>query len=157
MAHKKSCSGEGYVTDDVVEDLLAKDSDHLEGLLRRHRVNEHVAMDTDEVLRVHDAVLVLAGRIDYLERIVVVLDLHFLAESVFDGGVIALDEVVVDISHGERRLACEEERAILVAVNKRQGHQIGYKDEPTERLPTMASFRSFGGDGIYSWVGELPY
>lgn len=44
---------------EVVEDLITDDASHLEALLARDRVDDHVAMDADEVLRVKDAVLIL--------------------------------------------------------------------------------------------------
>ena len=42
-----------------IDDLVVHDLDHVEGLARRHRVDEHEAMDADRVLRVQDRVLVL--------------------------------------------------------------------------------------------------
>lgn len=46
-------------TDEVVEDLVTNDLDHLKGLHRRNRVDEDIAVDSDEVLRVQNAVLIL--------------------------------------------------------------------------------------------------
>jgi hypothetical protein len=43
----------------VVEDLVADDARHFEALLAGDRVDDHVAVDADEVFRVEDAVLVL--------------------------------------------------------------------------------------------------
>lgn len=51
------------VTDQVVENLVAYYAGHLEALLVGDRVDDHVAVDADEVLRVEDAVLVLKGSI----------------------------------------------------------------------------------------------
>jgi hypothetical protein len=48
----------GY-TYQVVEDLVADDARHLEALLAGDRVDNDVAVDADEVLRVEDAVLIL--------------------------------------------------------------------------------------------------
>ena len=67
-------------------------------------------MDSDEVLRVKNAVLILAGRVDNLQRIVLVLNLDFFAESVLDGGVVALDEVIVDVAHREGGFAYLEKK-----------------------------------------------
>lgn len=53
-------------TNDVVKNLLANDCNHLEGLCRRYRVDKHIAMDANEVLRVENAVLILSGSIDNL-------------------------------------------------------------------------------------------
>lgn len=43
----------------VVQQLLADDLDHLEGGFGRHRVDKHIAVNADEVLAVHDTVLIL--------------------------------------------------------------------------------------------------
>jgi hypothetical protein len=43
----------------VVEDLVADDACHFEALLAGDGIDDEVAMDADEVLRVEDAVLVL--------------------------------------------------------------------------------------------------
>ena len=43
----------------VIEDLLADDADHLKGLLGGDRVDQQIAVDADEMLRVENAVLVL--------------------------------------------------------------------------------------------------
>jgi hypothetical protein len=47
----------------------------------------------------------LAGGIDNLSSIVLTLDSDGLGEGVFDGGIVALDEVAVDEAHGEGGLA----------------------------------------------------
>ena len=46
-------------TNQVVEDLVADNARHLETLLARNRVDNHVPMDANEVLRVKNAVLIL--------------------------------------------------------------------------------------------------
>jgi hypothetical protein len=43
----------------VIEDLVADDACHLEALLACDRVDDHVTVDTNEVLRVKDAILIL--------------------------------------------------------------------------------------------------
>lgn len=45
----------------MIEDLLAEDGDHFEGLSGCEGVYEHVAVDADEVLGVQDTVFVLGG------------------------------------------------------------------------------------------------
>jgi hypothetical protein len=45
----------------VVEDLVADDAGHFEALLRGYRVDDHVAMDADEVFRIEDAVFILCS------------------------------------------------------------------------------------------------
>jgi len=90
----------------VVQDLVADDLDHLKRLLRRDAVDEHVAVDADEVLRVEDAVLVLPGRVDDLGRVLLALVADLLAEGVLNGRVVALDEVAVDVADREGGFAC---------------------------------------------------
>ena len=110
-------------------------------------------MDADEVLRVEDAVLVLASRVYYLGREVLALVLDVLAERVLDGGVVALDEDAIDEAHRERRLACGRVSSGSPSRRKRRAGERG-PDEPTERLPTMATLRcldggaGMGGDGV---------
>jgi hypothetical protein len=58
------------------------------------------------MLRVQDAVLVLACRVDNLGRKVLALVLDHLAKRVLDRGVVAVDEVAVHEPHRQRRLAC---------------------------------------------------
>ena len=43
----------------MVEDFIPNNSDHVEGLLGRDRVDQHVAVDADEMLRIQYAVFVL--------------------------------------------------------------------------------------------------
>lgn len=52
-------AADGVVSYQVVENLVSNDAGHLERLLGRDRVNDHIAMDADEVLRVQNAVLIL--------------------------------------------------------------------------------------------------
>jgi len=89
----------------VVQDLIANDARHLKALLVGNRVDNHVAMNADKVLRVENAVFILASRIDDLSRIVLVLVLDHLAESILDGRVVAVDKVPVDELHRQTRLA----------------------------------------------------
>jgi hypothetical protein len=63
VLHERNAEGtyswvKGY-TYEVVEDLVADDSRHFEALLAGDRVDDHVAMDADEVFGVEDAILVL--------------------------------------------------------------------------------------------------
>ncbi len=43
----------------MVQDLVSDDSDHLKGLSRSDRIHKHVSVDSDEVLGVQLAVIVL--------------------------------------------------------------------------------------------------
>jgi hypothetical protein len=89
----------------VVQNLVPDHLDHLERGQRRDTVDEHVAVDADEVLRVEDAVLILPGRVDDLGRVVLPLIPDLLAEGVLNGRVVALDEMPVDVADRERRFA----------------------------------------------------
>lgn len=92
----------------MVEDLVADDGDHLKGLSGGDRVDDHVAMDTDEVLRVEDAVLVLARRVDDLGHVVLALVLDGAVEGVLDRRVVVLDKGALDEADGQRRFACHQ-------------------------------------------------
>jgi hypothetical protein len=92
-------------TYEVVKDLVPDDADHLEALLAADRVDDHVAVDSDEVLGVEDAVLVLAGGVDHLDGEVVVAVADHFAEGVFDGRVVRVDKVAVDVLDCEGGLA----------------------------------------------------
>ena len=43
----------------MIQDLVSDEADHLERLSRSDRVYKHIAMNTDEMLRVQDAILIL--------------------------------------------------------------------------------------------------
>lgn len=43
----------------MIQDFVSDDLNHLKGLRGCYRIHEHIAMDTDEVLRVEDAVFIL--------------------------------------------------------------------------------------------------
>ena len=90
----------------MVQDLISDDAHHLEALLAADRVDDHVAVDTNEVLRVENAVFILASGVDHLDGKVMVAVADDLAESVFDGRVVGVDKVAVDVLHCERGFAC---------------------------------------------------
>lgn len=52
----KWCGGGAY---HVVQNLITNDSDHLKALLAADAVDNHVSMNTDEVLAVQDGIFVL--------------------------------------------------------------------------------------------------
>lgn len=81
----------------MVQDLVSDDAHHLEALLAADGVDNHVAMNADEVLGVENAVLVLASSVDHLYGEVMVAVADNLAESVLDGRVVGIDKVAVDI------------------------------------------------------------
>jgi len=64
-------------------------------------------MNADEVLAVEDAVLVLPGGVDDLYGEVMVSVADDLAEGVFDGWVVGVYEVAVDVLDCEGAFACE--------------------------------------------------
>lgn len=128
----------------VVQNLVPDDAHHLKALLAADRVDDHVAVDADKVLGVEDAVLVLSRGVDHLNGEVVVAVADDLAEGVFDGRVVRVDEVAVDV------LDCEGGFAWSIHVSGScytdgggvQG-KMGGRDVPTDLLPTMAILRCF--------------
>ena len=91
--------------------------------------DEDVAVDVDGVLGRHDAVLVLAGRVDQVQLVVVPAHVHALAErwkdttsmkgisgirarcgrlhsTVLDGRFVVVHELALDELDGQGRLAC---------------------------------------------------
>jgi hypothetical protein len=80
----------------MIQYLVPYNPTHLETLLTRDRVHNHVPMDADKVLAVQDRVLVLARSINDLDGEVVVFMADDFGEGVFDGGVVGVDEVAVD-------------------------------------------------------------
>ena len=108
----------------MIQNLVPNNLDHLERLQRGDAVDEHVAMDADEVLRVEDAVLVLARCVDDLGRVVLSLIPDLLAERVLDGRVVALDKVAVDITHCEGGFAWEEQNSV--------NHWVGMREKKGE-------------------------
>jgi len=96
---------DGQETYKVVEDLVTNDARHLETLLAGHRIDNQVAMDANEVLRIQNAVLILASGVDDLGGKLLVLVPNDLAERVLDGRVVAVDKVAVDELHRQTRLA----------------------------------------------------
>lgn len=90
----------------MVQDLISDDAHHLEALLAADRIYNHVAVDADKVLGVENAVFVLAGGVDHLDGKVMVAVADDLAESVFDGRVVRVHEVAIDILHCEGGFAC---------------------------------------------------
>jgi hypothetical protein len=55
-------------THKVVEDFVADDARHFKALLTGNRVDDHVAMDADKVLRVKNAVFILV-KSNYVSRV----------------------------------------------------------------------------------------
>ena len=126
----------------MVQDLVADDAAHLEALLARDRIHNHVAVDADEVLAVQDGVLVLAGGVDDLQPEVLVAIADDFTEGVLDGGVVGVDEVAVDVLDGERALACVYVRQYAIAICVLAAWRE-WIDIPTDLLPTMAILRCF--------------
>ena len=91
----------------------------------------------------------LASRIDDLSRIVLVLVLDHLAESILDGRVVAVDKVPVDELHRQTRLACAPARQYVVCwyLHVKPARASG-NHVPTALLPTMATFLCLGGGAI---------
>ena len=153
----------------MVENLVPQDPNHVIRLLRRDRVDQHVTMNADEVFGVQDAVFVLRGtsgdrslqqaalghrhpglsayltrRVDYFSREVFTSVLDDFAEGVLNRRVIALHKVSVHELHRQRGFACSNQFP--------RGRVQLRSSSPTDRLPTMAIFRCFGGAGIAAIV-----
>jgi hypothetical protein len=112
----------------VIQDLIPNNAHHLETLLAADRVHNHVAMNANKVLGVENAVFILAGGVDHLDGKVMVAVADNFAESVFDGRVVRVDKVAVDVLHCEGRLACA--RVVLLAL---RAHFCGLGDESGRR------------------------
>ena len=127
----------------VVQNLVPYDAHHLEALLAADRVDDHVAMNADEVLGVKNAVLVLAGGVDHLDGKVMVAVADDFAESVFDGRVVRVDKVPVDVLHCEGGLACA--RDVLLAGGPflrtldENGREEAYRQIYCRRWPSCAA------------------
>ena len=52
----------------MVENFVSNDSDHLKGLPGGNRIHNDIAMNSDEVFRIHDTVVILIGSCTALER-----------------------------------------------------------------------------------------
>ena len=81
----------------MIQDLIANDPTHLKALLTRNRVDDHVAVDANKVLAVKYGVLVLTRGINDLDGEVMVAVADHLAEGIFDGRVVRVDKVAVDV------------------------------------------------------------
>lgn len=90
----------------VIQNLVSNNAHHLETLLAANRVDNHVAMNADEVFGVENAVLVLAGGVDHLDGKVMLAVADDFAESVLDSRVVGVDKVAVNVLHCEGGFAC---------------------------------------------------
>ena len=89
----------------------------------------------------------LAGGVDDLRSILLPSVLDSLAEGVLNCGIVALDEMAVDESNGERGLSCEEKMlarslSTILCTRTRSCATRRWCAVPTDLLPTMAIFRS---------------
>lgn len=96
----------------MIEDLVPYNPHHLKALLASHRIDNHVSMNPNKVLVVEYRVFILSRRVDDLHRKVLVSVADDLAECVFNGGVVGVDKVAIDVLNGQGTLACERERGI---------------------------------------------
>jgi hypothetical protein len=127
----------------VVQNLVSYDAHHLEALLAADRVDDHVAMNANEVLGVKNAVLVLAGGIDHLDGKVMVAVADDFAESVFDGRVVRVDKVPVDVLYCEGGFACArvvllEREGTFSGLETRVGGREAYQQIYCRRWPSCA-------------------
>lgn len=89
----------------MIQDLIPDYPTHFEALLGGDGVHDHIAVDADEVFAVEDGVFVLARGVDDFGREVGGAVADDFGEGVFDGGVVGVDEVAVDILDCERGFA----------------------------------------------------
>ncbi len=86
----------------------------------------------------------LTRRVDYFSREVLTSVLDDFAEGVLNRRVVALHKVSVHELHRQRGFAC---------MNQFPSGRVQLRcSSPTDRLPTMAIFRCFGGTGIAAIV-----
>ena len=131
----------------MVQDLVSDDAHHLEALLAADRVDDHVAVDANEVLGVENAVFILAGGVDHLDGKVMVAVADDLAESVLDGRVVGVDKVAVDVLHCEGGFACARvvivrRRVLLLAAGdgtKAVGGEEAYRQIYCRRWPSCVA------------------
>jgi hypothetical protein len=90
----------------MIQNLIPYDPHHLKALLARDRVDDHVSVDPNEMLRIEDRVLILPRRVDDLRRKVLIPIAYDFAEGVLDGGVVRVHEMAVDVLDCEGGLAC---------------------------------------------------
>ena len=90
----------------MIENLVPDNPTHLETLLAPDGVDDHIAVDADEVLAIENGVLVLAGGVDDLCREVLVPMPDDFAKRVFYRRVVGVDEVAVHVLDCERAFAC---------------------------------------------------
>ena len=45
----------------MIENFVSNDPDHVKGLPGGDRINDDIAMDSNEVFRVHDTIVILIG------------------------------------------------------------------------------------------------
>ena len=127
----------------MIQDLISDDAHHLEALLAANRVDDHVAVDANEVLGVEDAVFILAGGVDHLDGKVMVAVADDLAESVLDGRVVGVDKVAVDVLHCEGGFAC----ARVVFVRRRVPFAGCWRRDESGRRGGIHTDRSTANDG----------
>jgi len=81
----------------MIENLVTNDACHFKALLAGDGVDYHVAMYTDKMLRVEDAVLILSRCVDDLRRKVLTFVTNDLAEGILDCGIIAVDPMLFHV------------------------------------------------------------
>ena len=97
----------------MIQDLIPNDSTHLKALFTPNRVYNHVAMDPDEMLAIKYRILVLSGRINDLDRKVLVLVPDNFGECVLYRRVVRVDKVAINILNRQGALACHVLRYVL--------------------------------------------
>lgn len=98
----------------------------------------------------------LTSGINNLGGIFLTLVLDDFAEGVFNGRVIALNEVAINELDSKRRFAYGD-RSISFGLRTPPSPQRGTRDIPTDRLPTIATLRCFAGETIFAAVKMFVY
>ena len=85
--------------------LLAELVEHVERLVLGNGEDEQKALATAEVVVAYGRVVLLAGRVQYVDLHFFAVQLHLLAVRVRFGRLVVLDELVVHVLEREGRLA----------------------------------------------------
>jgi hypothetical protein len=92
----------------------------------------------------------LSRRIDNLSRILLVLILDHLAESILNRRIVAVYEMTIDELHRHTRLAWTQTGVsmllcLLATLHVKLAQATRNNNVPTALLPTMATFLCLGG------------
>lgn len=125
-------------------------------------IDKHIAVNTNKVFRVQDAVLVLhqgsdqsfgrlyalsrqiahlTGSVDDFGGVLLSFELDNFAKSILNGRIVALYKMSIDELDRQGRFACCASISQIPTCRD----ENSMKSIPTDRLPTIAIFLCFGG------------